>query len=71
MQVWFRIENRIVVRLHRTIVPEYIWQEVNDKVTREKRKNTSKTVGLITLGALGLGAAIAYKRKRQLMQRHR
>lgn len=53
------------------IVPEYIWQEVNDKVTREKRKNTSKTVGLITLGALGLGAAIAYKRKRQLMQRHR
>ncbi len=53
------------------IVPEYIWQEVNDKVAREKRKNTAKTVGFIALGALGLGAAIAYKRKQQLMQRQR
>lgn len=53
------------------IVPEYIWQEVNDKVAREKRKNTCKTVGLIGLGVLGLGAALAYKRRQQLMQRQR
>ncbi len=68
-----RKKGRVSVecKLVKEIVPEYIWQEVNDKFAREKRKNTSRTVGLIALGALGLGAATAYKRKQQLIQRRR
>ncbi|MFQ6739642.1 MAG: glycoside hydrolase family protein [Alphaproteobacteria bacterium] len=50
------------------IVPEYIWQEVNDLAAREKHKNTSKTVGLIALGALGYGAYL-YRRKKYMLQR--
>lgn len=55
-------------KLVKEIVPEYIWQEVNDKVAREKRKNACKTVGLIGLG-FGLSAAIAHKCKQQHKQR--
>lgn len=49
------------------IVPEYIWQEVNDKVAREKRKKACRTIGLIVLGLAG--GAYVYRRRKYTKSR--
>lgn len=49
------------------IVPEYIWQEVNDKVAREKRKKACRTIGLVLLGLAG--GAYVYRRRKYTKSR--
>lgn len=52
------------------VVPQYVWEDVNDTVARERRKNTSKKIGLFTVGTLGVGAYL-YSRKKRPVQRQK
>lgn len=63
--------KRVSVKCKKTkdVVPDYVWQDVQDNIARKKRQKTLKTIGLFALGAAAV-TATAKARKRRKKRRN-